>query len=338
MKGSKSSTGVSARQPEELQAGISIPEASPVLENPRREWNDATLNAKTTALIATAVMGGILVGMAEVHSGHRGWVVAVGLIIVVAGLTSLAKRWICRPVQELTTWWRRVYRERFPGALDELPIGRHDEVGELARAFYQLTVNSIRHDQEARQLRRTLDHRIALATKQATQELHRLTLRDPLTDLGNRRFLEQHLEPLVKSVLESGSTLWCISLDCDCFKQINDTLGHAAGDEVLIFLASLIRANVRQEDYLVRLGGDEFVILMPDCEAARVAMFTQRLRTMFKQYVSASAVERLPVDLSIGVACLPDHGVHTGHDLLAKADEHLYAAKRAGKGRVIGLE
>lgn len=300
-------------------------------------WNDANLAGKTTALVSASVLGGILVGMLEAHTGHRGWALVMGVPMVIGLMVMLGRSWICQPIEKIIHWWRVIHHHRTPGALDELPISRHDEAGELARAFYQLTVHSIRRDYEAKQLRRTLDHRVAEATRQATQQLRRLAMRDPLTDLGNRRFLEQTLEPLVKSVLESGSTLACISMDADYFKQVNDTLGHAAGDDLLVFLASLWRGNIRQEDYAIRLGGDEFVILMPDCDPARLKEISERVRVLFRQYAAGSAMAKLPVDLSMGVAFLPSAGITTGEQLLQRADENLYAAKRAGKGRTIGV-
>ncbi|NJL30129.1 MAG: diguanylate cyclase [Phycisphaerales bacterium] len=304
---------------------------------PRRLWNDASLSGKTTALVGASVLGGALVGMLEAGTGYHGWALGIGVPMVIGAMVLLAKSWICHPIEKIIVWWRRIHHERSPGALDDLPISRHDEAGELARAFYQLTVHSIRRDYEARQLRRTLDHRIAEATRHATLQLRRLAMRDPLTDLGNRRFLEHTLEPLVKSVQESHSTLACVSMDADYFKEVNDTLGHAAGDDLLVFLGSLIRGNIRQEDYAIRLGGDEFLILMPDCERQRVRTITERLRTLFKQYAAGSALAGLPVDLSMGVAYLPSPGINTGEELLQKADENLYAAKRAGKGRVVGV-
>ena len=325
----------SAIRPDGGVTATPLPQAQ--FRQPPRAWNDAPLVGKTAALVGASVLGGVIVGMVEAHTRHSGWVLGIGVPLLIGWMVILGRLWICYPIERILAWWRVIHHNRTPGALDDLPIGRHDEAGELARAFYQLTVHSIRRDYEARQLRRTLDHRIAEATRQATQQLRRLAMRDPLTNLGNRRFLEQTLEPLVKSVLDSRSTLACVSMDADCFKEVNDTLGHAAGDDLLVFLASLIRGNIRQEDYAIRLGGDEFLILMPDCEPQRLQKILDRIRMLFKQYVAGSEMARLPVDLSLGVAFLPASGISTGQALLEKADANLYAAKRAGKGRVVGI-
>ncbi len=88
----------------------------------------------------------------------------------------------------------------------------------------------------------------------------------------------------------------------DNFKAVNDTLGHAVGDELLVFLAGLIRDSKRREDYGVRLGGDEFVVLMAGCGLERAEAFGQRLITLFRQHTRIVVPKHLPVDLSIGVA------------------------------------
>jgi diguanylate cyclase (GGDEF)-like protein len=208
-------------------------------------------------------------------------------------------------------------------------------VGQLARVIHRLASTAMRDSYDARQLRRTLDRRVAEATRQATSQLRLMAMRDPLTDLGNRRFLEDNLAPLVKSVLESGGELSCVTMDMDGFKGVNDRLGHAAGDELLIFLGSLIRALVRQEDYAVRLGGDEFCVLMPDCETDRAAQFAERLRVLFRQHTTTALPENVHTDLSVGVAGVRKHAAHSGEELMDLADGALYAAKRAGKGRVV---
>ena len=306
------------------------------IPRPKRVWNDAPLRSKALAYAALAALGGAAIGMLEAASGYHHWVLLAGLGIWLLVLAGLGRYLLWRPLELLCAAWDRLNLNRAPGSLQTLPITRRDEVGHLARAIHQLTGTAIRENYQARTLRRTLDSRIAHATRTASQRLLRLAMRDPLTDLGNRRLLEESLGPLINSVLASGASLAAIVLDCDNFKLVNDKLGHATGDELLVSLAGLIRASIRQSDYAVRLGGDEFLILIPDCTHTRIEMFTERLRRFFQQQAQAITRHSIPVDLSIGVAYLPGLGVRTGKELLDRADEALYAAKHAGKGRTVG--
>jgi diguanylate cyclase (GGDEF)-like protein len=159
-------------------------------------------------------------------------------------------------------------------------------------------------------------------------------MRDPLAGLANRRFLDENLEPLVHSSLHASSPLSCIAIDMDNFKLVNDTLGHKAGDELLTFLASLIRANARNQDFAIRLGGDEFLLILPGCRIQRASQLAHTIALLFRQNARTVHTADIPVDLSFGVACLgPD--ITSAKQLLERADANLYAAKRSGKGRIV---
>jgi diguanylate cyclase (GGDEF)-like protein len=307
--------------------------AAPAYPKRGKAWNDVPLRNKVVLLVALAAVGGALVGMLEASLGRSGVVLSVGLTVLVSGLLVLAKQWIGAPFERLVKQLGRINREYDTAAIDALPVERRDEVGQIARAIHQLTHWSRRDYNEARHLRRTLDYRVAEATKRATRELRQMAMRDPLTDLGNRRFLDEHLEALVDTVRETREELACVLIDVDNFKTVNDTLGHGAGDELLVFLAGLIRASIRKEDYAVRLGGDEFVVLMPGCEGNRALEFAQRLVALFRQRESSGLPPDKDASLSIGVACLHGNRAASGGDLLAKADAALYKAKRAGKNQ-----
>ena len=159
-------------------------------------------------------------------------------------------------------------------------------------------------------------------------------MHDPLTGLGNRRFLDEHLDLLVAPAQASNTELVCIAIDMDNLKQVNDTLGHASGDDLLQLVAELIRGQKRLQDYGVRLGGDEFIVLMPGCDHRHAQAFAQRLRSLFQHEVRTLLSGQVRSDLSMGIAALSD-GPTTGRQLLQAADERLYAAKRDGKGQAV---
>lgn len=295
------------------------------------------MRSKVSLLVVAASAGGCLAGLVAARWPGTWWLVWLLMLAWTAGGLVLAQAWVCGPFDRLLSVWDKLRRDPRPGALRLLPVHRQDEVGQIARAMFEISAAALRDGYDARQLRRTLDHRIANATQQATRQLRQIAMRDALTDLGNRRFLDENLDALVQSVQAGGGELACVMIDMDNFKRVNDTLGHAQGDELLIFLASLIRASIRREDYAVRLGGDEFTVLLPNCPADRVAHMAEQLIVLFRQHTHTALPEDVRADLSMGVALMNRDGLTTGRDLLAMADQNLYAAKRAGKGRVHGV-
>lgn len=303
----------------------------------RRRWDDAPLRTKLALLVTLAVAAGALCGTIMVHTADHGLLLSVTLSGTIAMVLALAFRWIVRPIEKLVTLSEQLDALAESEATHHLPVARADELGRLARSMHRVHAAATQQHQEIGQLRRSLDHRIAQATRQATIRLKQMALRDPLTDLGNRRFFDENFPELFETCRAAADDLTCVLLDMDDFKNVNDTLGHAAGDELLIFLAGLLRACVRPEDYAVRLGGDEFVVLIPGCQVKRVAQFTQQLRVLFRQHVRIALPPEVNPDLSIGVAMLSRDRSASPQELLARADANLYAAKKSGKGATVGV-
>ncbi len=305
--------------------------------SPRSPRVDAPLRVKVTLLVMLAAVGGALVGMFEADTGHTVFPLAGGLLLLVSLLLTLGKAWVWRPLERLVEHLGLLSQDHRPLPFRGLPLDRRDEVGELARALHKIASWAMRDHLDAAQLRRTLDDRVAKAIKRATVQLAQIAMRDPLTNLGNRRFLDAHLEPLLESCKQSGDELLAMAIDLDDFKRVNDQFGHARGDEVLAVLAAVIRANIRQgSDYAVRMGGDEFVILMPGCPLDRAAGIARQLIALFARYAATEFSPTLNPSLSVGIASLKRDAPGSGKDLLARADANLYAAKRAGKGRCVG--
>ncbi len=166
---------------------------------------------------------------------------------------------------------------------------------------------------------------------QRTQEL---AITDGLTGLYLRRFFNQRLEEEISRFTEHGTPFSLLIMDLDHFKRINDRLGHLVGDQVLAQLAEVLRGETRITDILCRFGGEEFALLLPSTPCSSGLVLAERIRSHVAQRPFLVLQESLSLAVSIGLAGCPDHG--RGTELLIKAaDEALYAAKRAGRNRVM---
>ncbi|MEV0646742.1 diguanylate cyclase [Phytomonospora sp. NPDC050363] len=168
------------------------------------------------------------------------------------------------------------------------------------------------------------------------EEAQRLSLTDPLTGLWNYRYLKVTMDKEVERAHRFGRRTAVIAIDLDRFKDVNDTYGHPVGDQVLIELAARITAQIREVDFAFRYGGEEFVVLLPETDRYGAIPVARRLgeairRDPFPLPPTADGTARtVEVTISMGIAIFPDHG-ETGADVLAAADEALYAAKAAGR-------
>lgn len=157
---------------------------------------------------------------------------------------------------------------------------------------------------------------------------------DPLTDTLNRRGLDEALAREIARVRRRAAPLALALLDVDNFKKLNDRLGHAVGDDALMHLVQVVRQNLRPIDTLARYGGEEFVILMPDTTQAEGLEAMMRLQRELTRNFFLGGNERILITFSAGVAQLTPED--TGDDAIARADQAMYLAKRAGKNRVMG--
>ncbi|MBE0671031.1 MAG: GGDEF domain-containing protein [Anaerolineales bacterium] len=165
--------------------------------------------------------------------------------------------------------------------------------------------------------------------------LREQSVRDHLTGLFNRRYMEETLKRELLRASRKGSSLGIIMLDVDNLKQCNDTWGHAAGDAVLRELGNVLLGNFRGEDVPCRYGGDEFVIILPDASLAATYERAESLGNYVRQSQFKFQEQTLgTIMLSVGVAIFPEHGL-TSDVILQAADAALYRAKRAGRGQVV---
>jgi diguanylate cyclase (GGDEF)-like protein len=167
------------------------------------------------------------------------------------------------------------------------------------------------------------------------ERIEHLALHDTLTGLPNRANFMERLNALLT---ESASTIHALYfIDLDGFKLVNDNLGHDYGDEVLRIAASRLQNVLAKEDFVARLGGDEYVAIAYDIASiADAPGIGNRLLDIICKPMVLSGKE-CHVGASIGVAILPGHG-DTASELISAADKAMYAAKRAGKGRVVMLD
>ena len=158
---------------------------------------------------------------------------------------------------------------------------------------------------------------------------------DPLTDVLNRRGLDEALAREIASVRRKNAALSLSLLDVDNFKQLNDRLGHATGDAALIHLVKTVRHYMRPIDTLARYGGEEFVILMPDTHLDEGVETMRRLQRELTRNFFLAGNEKLLITFSAGVAQLSAD--EAGDDAIQRADQAMYLAKRSGKNRVMGV-
>ncbi len=166
----------------------------------------------------------------------------------------------------------------------------------------------------------------------AYAQLEEVSVRDPLTNLHNRRFLAQQLAQEVERAKRYGRPLSLMLCDIDNFKQVNDTFSHAVGDEVLKIIADVLKSRTRTSDLKARLGGEELVAVFPETSLEDAVSLCEAMRRAAEGYDWAGLHPELRVTLSLGVAELTPHD--TPDSLLRLADDRMYEAKRSGKNRV----
>ncbi|SDT76195.1 GGDEF domain-containing protein [Actinoplanes derwentensis] len=177
---------------------------------------------------------------------------------------------------------------------------------------------------------------VAVHNVRVHEEAQRLSLTDPLTGLWNYRYLREVLRREVERASRFGRMLTVLVLDLDHFKEVNDTYGHTAGDQVLGEFARRIRIGLREVDVAFRQGGEEFVVLLPETDAYGGVIVAERLGAAVREWPipvdprRPGLGDRVSISVSIGIAVFPEHGA-TAQQVLDAADEALYAAKHAGR-------
>ena len=241
---------------------------------------------------------------------------ALTLLLALLLLHVLMRRWILNPLASLDAAMRRVGSGDL--TLDTLPAGK-GEIGQVIQHFASMSA-AIRDNT------RDLEAKV----RERTESLHRQARIDPLTELANRRGMNELLDKEMERAARQGTPLCLIWLDVDNFKELNDSLGHAAGDNALSEVAQKLRETIRPYDHAARWGGDEFLILLPNCDQQVMSGIAERIRASIERDLCHLGQT---VTVSVG-ACQ----AMPGEDLdqvLQRADEALYMAKQAGRNRLM---
>ncbi len=165
------------------------------------------------------------------------------------------------------------------------------------------------------------------------EEIYRMTIVDGLTQIHNKRYFQEALDRELLRARRHTRDLAIVMFDIDLFKRINDQFGHLAGDHVLRELARVVQSRIRRDEVLARYGGEEFVIVLPETPLDGAAALAENLRSRVEAHGFIFQSERIPVTISMGCAVLIEAD-KSGTELVQRADEKLYEAKRSGRNRV----
>lgn len=176
------------------------------------------------------------------------------------------------------------------------------------------------------------DNTSILSIRTQMRRLEDTSLRDPLTNIGNRHFLDRRLKLALADFEQNRVPFGILFADIDHFKNFNDTFGHEIGDKVLCMVANTLARNTRAEDTAVRWGGEEFVVLLNNIEYAGLCTAAEKLRSLVENSSITVSSDQLKVTLSIGIANF--HLGDTPETLVKRADQNMYKSKMAGRNRV----
>jgi diguanylate cyclase (GGDEF)-like protein len=198
-----------------------------------------------------------------------------------------------------------------------------EEIVQLRRQLDRARKDAVARESELQRYQQQLEA--------ANIKLQELATTDPLTGVANRRVFDQRLNIDFAHARRYGRALALMILDVDNFKQRNDRFGHDEGDATLKRFANLLARGVREADLVVRYGGEEFVLLLPETSEQQALLMSNRIMAMVRGYEWG----REQVTISGGIADLQPTIVRP-HELVSRADKALYAAKHAGKDRIVG--
>jgi diguanylate cyclase (GGDEF)-like protein len=267
--------------------------------------------------------------------------ISAASIVLVILFSSLLGLYLTRQLKALRGGTRVISR----GELGyQIPIKGRDELAETAadfndmsRKLLALDVERARKEEEIRRLNQELEQRVDERTQQLSQlnqQLEHLAMHDALTQLPNRALFNDRLRTTLLAARREKTHFAVICVDLDLFKEINDTMGHHAGDMVLQHVAQACNRTLRDSDTIARVGGDEFAIIMPRvADVASATAVAERLLEAIRQPLPIGE-KWVQVGASLGIAVYPEHGEFE-QELLHHGDAAMYDAKREKLGVVV---
>jgi len=311
----------------------------------RLSWLDAAMGASSTAGLAVgigagpaeALGAGAVAGGLALSRWRPGW----SVLLAIAGIAALGAGEGFAPIAALgmgaAAWVREPQPEPGPEfsmivltailsfaicALTLLTVGQFMRIEGVAAALATVTVL-------------TGMARAGLTVIARLRDIRAQALTDDLTGLGNRRHLVDTLHSMIESSTETGGEMALLLIDLDGFKELNDTLGHHAGDEVLRQIGPRLKELLRGEDTLARLGGDEFAVILQPGDEASASTAGLRLRAALERPFAVGGI-RVHIDASVGISLFPQH-TRDAMGLLQRADVAMYQAKRMRTGHEVYL-
>lgn len=227
-------------------------------------------------------------------------------------------------------------------AVYPMPQGQHNLFSNLVNSSFITTISMfisvcLFRGRVVNQRHRIIIQRQVSEIRRINSQLTRQAMVDNLTGLGNRRYLEEAADPAFRQAIADGRPAAAIMMDIDHFKEYNDQYGHPAGDRTLSKIADCVRALTAPDGcFGVRYGGEEFLLLLLDCDGPAAAGQAERLRRMvWERGIAHSSAPEGRVTVSMGVAAADAGQQCTLEELTERADAALYAAKQAGRNRVV---
>jgi diguanylate cyclase (GGDEF)-like protein len=308
-------------------------------------WLDAAMGSSAAAALvltsgaeaAVVVAGGAAIGAMALSRWRPSRAVLLGVIGLAALAGSTVTAIAAAPALAAAAWLREARADPGPEfsrivlaailasatiALALLTVGQFERLSDVTVALALITVLAGMA-------------RAGLTVVGRLRESDRRAVTDDLTGLGNRRHLLDRLNAAIDRASEEGSALALLLIDLDGFKELNDTLGHAAGDDVLRQIGPRLRAVLRSGDTLARLGGDEFAIVLSPGDEVTASTAGLRLRTALEHSFHVGGI-RVHIDASVGIALFPDHAPDA-LGLLQRSDVAMYEAKRMRTGHEVYL-
>lgn len=280
--------------------------------------------------------------------------VSLAVVVLFAMIGWLSAERISRPLIRITEAARKLGEDP---DVQSIPMLRdYPEVNDLSAALNILIQRVDDKQRQLSQLNQDLDQMVKDRTAELSKankelkfevserrkaqkereklikQLEQQAYTDALTELANRRYFFEHGEKLLKRAQRQSHPVAMLMFDLDYFKQLNDTYGHAAGDDVLVGIGQLIKATARDTDIAARTGGEEFAVLLDDTDLEGAKELAERLRATLRDYDFASVANEREVTLSLGIAVWDRE--ESLEQLLNRADKAMYQAKEKGRNRV----